>query len=48
MEAISSADCQNKPAKTLDDMLEESGEKKDTLKNYAGDLNKQAEKRNTF
>ena len=48
MEAISSADCQNKPAKTLDDMLEESGEKKDALKNYAGDLNKQAEKRNTF
>jgi hypothetical protein len=36
MEAISSADCQNQPAKSLDDMLQDSGTEKDTLKNYAG------------
>ena len=36
MEAISSADCQNQPAKSLDDMLNDTGTDKDTLKNYAG------------
>ena len=38
MQAISSSDYQNKPAQSLDDMLNADGvkETKDTLKNYAG------------